>query len=115
MRKHYNEWMAESIKQLTPTGKIKRPSYETVVNWINTSWNAVDVGLIQRSFKCCGISNDRNESEDELIFDYESLETSNEISYNVEFLDNNDNNEENNIEEIDLSNDFNYYDENETN
>ncbi|CAG8849193.1 12181_t:CDS:1, partial [Gigaspora margarita] len=63
----------------------------------------------------CSISNDRNSSKDELIFDYESLEISNQISYNIEFLDNNDNNEDNNVEEINLSNDFNYYDKNETN
>ncbi|CAG8663078.1 3736_t:CDS:2, partial [Ambispora leptoticha] len=29
------------------------PSYETVVSWVNASWNAVDIGLIQRAFKIC--------------------------------------------------------------
>jgi hypothetical protein len=32
MRRKYNEWMAETIEDLTPTGKFKRPSYETVAN-----------------------------------------------------------------------------------
>ena len=27
--------MTESVKELIPTGKIRRPSYETVVNWID--------------------------------------------------------------------------------
>ena len=30
MRRNYNEWMMEEVKELTPTGKLKRPSYETV-------------------------------------------------------------------------------------
>ncbi|CAG8541912.1 4639_t:CDS:2 [Dentiscutata erythropus] len=38
---------SELIKQLTSTSKIKRPSYKTIINWVNTSWNAVDMGLIQ--------------------------------------------------------------------
>jgi hypothetical protein len=68
MRKNYNNWMSESVKELTPAGRIKRPSYETVVDWVNRSWNAVD-SLIQWSFKCCGISNKRDGTEDNLIFD----------------------------------------------
>jgi hypothetical protein len=59
-----------TIKDLTPTGKFKRPYYETVANWVKDSWDAVDVNLIRRSFKCCGISNKRDGTEDELIFDY---------------------------------------------
>jgi hypothetical protein len=73
MQKNYNDWMSESVKELTPAGRIKRPSYETVVDWVSRSWNAIDISLIQRSFKCCGISNKRDGTEDNLIFDYERL------------------------------------------
>lgn len=74
MRKSYNEWMSESVRELTPAGRIKRPSYETVVDWVSSSWNAIDVNLIKRSFKCCGISNKRDGSEDDWIYDYRRLE-----------------------------------------
>ena len=37
MQKNYNEWMSEFLKELTLAGRIKRPSYEIVVNWINRS------------------------------------------------------------------------------
>ncbi len=84
MRRNYNDWMAESVKELTPAGKIRRPSYETVVNWIDASWNAVDNGLIQRSFKCCGISNSWDGTEDELIFDFNSLEKPNQLDDEIE-------------------------------
>lgn len=67
MRKNYNEWMSESVRELTPAGRIKRPSYETVVDWVNKPWNAIDVNLIKRSFKCCGISSKRDGTEDDWI------------------------------------------------
>ena len=76
--------MMEEIKELTPTGKLKRPSYETVANWIKDSWNAVDVNLIRRSFKCCGVSNNRDESEDDWIFNYDRLGQTDRLNDGVE-------------------------------
>ncbi len=32
MRRNYNDWMAKSVKELIPAGRIRRPSYKTVVN-----------------------------------------------------------------------------------
>ena len=94
MRRNYNEWMAESVKELTPAGKIKRPSYETVVDWIKMSWNAVDTNLIRRSFKCCGISNNRDGTEDGLIFDYDRLKRS-DTGNEIEILEDKENDEVN--------------------
>ncbi|GES85817.1 pogo transposable element with KRAB domain [Rhizophagus clarus] len=31
MRRNYNEWMVEAVKELTPAGNLKKPSYETVI------------------------------------------------------------------------------------
>ena len=45
-----------------------------VVDWVNRSQNALDVSLIRRSFKCCGISNKRDRTENDWIFDYRRLE-----------------------------------------
>ncbi len=42
MKRNYNDWMAKSVKKLIPANKIRRSFYETVVNWIDASWNAVD-------------------------------------------------------------------------
>ena len=66
--------MSESVRELTPAGRIRRPSYKMVVDWVNRSQNALDVSLIRRSFKCCGISNKRDGTEDDWIFDYRRLE-----------------------------------------
>ncbi|GBB83249.1 hypothetical protein RclHR1_01000005 [Rhizophagus clarus] len=86
MRRYYNEWMAETIKELTPTGKFRRPSYETVAHWVKDSWDAVDVNLIQRSFKCCGISNKRDGTEDDWIFNYDRLKQNNQLNDEVVVL-----------------------------
>ena len=110
MRKNYNEWMSESVRELTPAGRIKRPSYETVVDWVNKSWNAVDVNLTKRSFKCCGISNKRDGTEDDWIFDYRRLEqtkSSDEITLDDEDDEFEDSDVDNDYEEEDYDNDWN--------
>src|SRR5579864_8299335 len=99
MWQNYSEWMAEPLKE--PTS-----SYETVVNWVSQSWNAVDVGLIRRSFKCCGISNNRDGTEDEWIFDYDRLERVRQPNDEVYVLDN----ERDEVSEEDETDDS-YYDE----
>ena len=51
MQRYYNEWMNDAIKELTPSGKIKKPSYSLVTNWVKDSWDAIDPNMIKRSFK----------------------------------------------------------------
>ena len=100
--------MADSVKELTPAGNIKRPSYEIVVNQINNSWNTIDVNLIQRSFKCYGISNKHDGTEDELIFDYNCLEQLNQSNDRIEI--------DNENQRVDIEENINdYYDEQEVN
>ena len=74
MRQHYNNWMNNVIKEYTPSGKIKRPSYSLATNWIKESWNAVDPNMINHSFKYCGVSNAVDGTEDNLIFDFNKVE-----------------------------------------
>ena len=71
VRNLYNQWMDEAVKEYTPSGKIRRPSYSLVATWVKESWESMDINMIRRSFKCCGVSNDINGSEDTLIFDFD--------------------------------------------
>jgi len=66
--------MNDAIKDYTPSGKIKRPAYSLVANWIKEAWDSVDTNMIRRSFKCCGVSNSLDGSEDGLIFDFNKVE-----------------------------------------
>ncbi len=97
--------MADFVKELTPANNIKKPSYKTVVNWVNDSWNAVDVNLIQRSFKCCDISNKHDRTEDELIFDYDLFNQSSQLDNEVKI--------DNENQRVDIEDD--YYDGQSTN
>jgi hypothetical protein len=67
--------MCEAIKDYTPSGKIKRPSYSLVARWVKEGWDAIDINMIRRSFKCCGVSNATDGTEDNLIFDFDRLES----------------------------------------
>ncbi|CAB4424015.1 unnamed protein product [Rhizophagus irregularis] len=66
--------MSEAIKDYTSSGKIKRPSYSLVARWVKEGWDAIDINMIRRSFKCCGVSNAMDGTEDTLIFDFDRLE-----------------------------------------
>ncbi len=89
MRHKYNHWMNEAIKEYTPSGKIKRPSYSLVVNWVKKSWDAIDTNIIMCSFKCCGVSNAINRSEDGLIFNFNKVQNINNRGRGIEEDDEN--------------------------
>ncbi|GBC47984.2 pogo transposable element with KRAB domain [Rhizophagus irregularis DAOM 181602=DAOM 197198] len=108
LRHHYNLWMNEAIKDYTPSGKIKRPSYSLVTSWIKL--------LIRRSFKYCGISNAINGTEDGLIFDFNKVverinNTGRGIEENVE-NDDRENEGDNDNSESEPEN--GYYEENDS-
>ncbi|CAG8753176.1 29279_t:CDS:2, partial [Racocetra persica] len=71
--KFSKSWLSNMIHQLTPAGRLRKPSYATLAQWVMDSWNKVDPRLIVNSFKCCGVSVKMDGTEDDLVFDYESL------------------------------------------
>ena len=120
MRQHYNDWMNEAIKEYTPSGKIKRPSYSLVANWVKESWDAIDPDMINRSFKCCGVSNAVDGTEDGLIFDFNKVEDITNRERGIEEEEEQDDNENEldddgnrNELENDGENENDYYESNE--
>ncbi|EXX58194.1 hypothetical protein RirG_200170 [Rhizophagus irregularis DAOM 197198w] len=73
VKDRYNNWMISNIHAFTLAGKIKRPFYLTVTIWVKELWDEVDENLIQRSFESCGILTNIDSSEDDCIFDHDSL------------------------------------------
>ncbi|CAG8508477.1 22517_t:CDS:2, partial [Dentiscutata erythropus] len=84
MRKIYNQWFDEGIKEYTKSGKLKHPSYSLVANWVKEAWEAVDVNLVRKSFKCCGIANAIDGIEDNLIFDFTQIDNKNNPGRGIE-------------------------------
>ncbi|CAG8550322.1 2490_t:CDS:2 [Scutellospora calospora] len=77
-KEYYNTWISSMIHTFMLSGHIKRPSYSTVATWVRDSWNRIDTDLIRRSFKYCEISIQTDSSEDDMLFDYNSLLEQNE-------------------------------------
>ena len=69
VREEWGKWMAAGNHDVTPTGRIKRPSITQVCEWVKTSWDAVKEEVVVRSFKKCGISNAMDGTEDEFLYE----------------------------------------------
>jgi hypothetical protein len=69
LRSLWVQWMtSDEEKDLTKSGRYKRPSYELVCRWTAIAWDKVDPDLVRRSFKVTGISVRNDGLEDEEIF-----------------------------------------------
>jgi TATA-binding protein-associated factor Taf7 len=112
--------MNDAVKDYTPSGKIRRPTYSLVANWIKESWESIDTNMIRRSFKCCGVSNSLDGSEDNLIFDFNKVEEVNNRGKGIEENESNSESEsetesdnESGSEDEDNGSEDDYYEENE--
>ncbi|CAG8556050.1 17754_t:CDS:2, partial [Racocetra persica] len=63
-------------EKLLPTiiFKLKNIPHLEFPSGVKHAWDAIDIKLIKCSFKCCGILVATDESEDDLIFDYNHVE-----------------------------------------
>lgn len=80
MREEWKKWMLLPGHDLTPTGRMKRPSISHVCTWVKNAWNEITPELIIRSFKKCGISNALDGTEDDLLC--EKTDTADSESFN---------------------------------
>ena len=68
VRKQWMQWMADGIHEFTATGRQKKASEELICLWISQAWNAIPSEMIAASFLKCGITNNLDGSEDELVY-----------------------------------------------
>ena len=101
--------MAEDVKNYTKSGRIQRPTYTKIAEWVLDSWKNIDTNLIRKSFKCCGISNERNGKDDHLIFNYDHLEQDAGTSNYVFDVENEIENSTNEVENTNNSEEDEYY------
>lgn len=88
LRKHYNDWLLSGNHQLTPTGKIRKPSVALLGQWILASWNDMKSESIVKGFKKCCISNAMDGSEDNVLWQNSEDEDDNEEAEDSEESDN---------------------------
>ena len=69
VKKRWMQWMADGIHELTAGGRQKKPSEELVCSLISEAWHEIPTGMIVASFLKCGITNNLDGSEDDLVYE----------------------------------------------
>ena len=74
LRKEDSNWLLSDNQPLTPSGKIKKkPSVSLLEDWIAIAWQKIQPESIFKGFKKCCISNDLNGTEDDILWETESV------------------------------------------
>ena len=68
VRKRWMQWMADGIHEFTAGGRQKKPSEELICSWISEAWPEFPREMIVASFLKCGITNNLDASEDDLLY-----------------------------------------------
>uniref|UniRef100_A0A914WZ70 HTH CENPB-type domain-containing protein n=1 Tax=Plectus sambesii TaxID=2011161 RepID=A0A914WZ70_9BILA len=67
IEEYYSEWLFNGEMSYTQAGNLRAPPMETYLQWVVDACNLLPTDLIKNSFKCCGVSNATDGSEDHLI------------------------------------------------
>ena len=59
--------MADGIHEFTASGRQKTPSEEFICSWISQAWNDIPAEMITASFLKCGITNNLDGTQDDLV------------------------------------------------
>lgn len=78
----------------TTLGNLWHTKISDVCKWVKRAWENISDDIIIRSFKKCGISNDLDGSEDDLVYEeidelLKELQDENEEMDEIDFIDTN--------------------------
>ena len=62
------QWMADGIHEFIASGRQKKASEELICSWISQAWKAIPSGMIAASFLKCGITNNLDRLQNELVY-----------------------------------------------
>jgi len=69
MREKWRLWMANEEFSLTKGGNLRKPSYKIICEWIIQAWKEIPTEMVKKSFLKCGISNEMNGQQDNLLYE----------------------------------------------
>ena len=69
LTQQYPTWVADPVRELTETGKIKRAAPSEVARWLSAAWKDIQESIIIRSFKKCCINNALDVTEDDILWE----------------------------------------------
>ena len=58
---------------MTPAGNVEAASLTTVASWVLEAWRDLPDEMVARSFKKCGISNSTDGTEDDMLWEEDSV------------------------------------------
>ncbi|PSN36215.1 hypothetical protein C0J52_07293 [Blattella germanica] len=87
LRRLYREWRCSST-EMTPTGRLKKPSLPQMCEWIVSVWNSIPEEMVAKSFKVRSISNAMDGSEDDAVWCASDSEESTERVSDMDESDN---------------------------
>lgn len=67
LRRFYRDWRCGSM-EMTPTGRLKKPSLSQMCEWIVAAWNTIPEEMVSKSFKVTSISNAMDGTEDDAVW-----------------------------------------------
>ncbi|PNF23444.1 hypothetical protein B7P43_G09120 [Cryptotermes secundus] len=67
LRRFYRDWRCGST-EMTPTGRLKKPSLSQMCEWIVAAWNTIPEEMVSKSFKVTSISNAMDGTEDDAVW-----------------------------------------------
>ena len=67
IQEYYHNWLRDGKKSYTAAGNLRAPPIEEYLKWIVEAWENITPDLIQKSFKCCGISTHVDGCENDII------------------------------------------------
>jgi hypothetical protein len=72
--------MASDNVEKTSGGNLKKPSLATVTGWVKDAWKAIPDSMISRAFLKTGISNHLDGTQDDILWEEDLLQTSDQES-----------------------------------
>ena len=70
VKDEYEDWLHTDNLPRTASGKIRKAPASTVARWVSNAWKRINPEMIRNSFKKCCITNNLDESEDDLMWNH---------------------------------------------
>ena len=87
LRAKWIDWMSSGSATLTKGGNLMKPDITVVVAWVKEAWDTIPAEMVKKSFLKCGISNAMDGSEDNMLYEDNDGESTEENESDEEIDD----------------------------
>jgi hypothetical protein len=62
LRRQWNTWFSAD-RELTPSGNIRSPNRQDLINWISVAWNEIPASMTKHAFEHCVLGRRKHDHE----------------------------------------------------